>query len=340
MLYISRMYGQRRYVVTDTDDNTDEEVSLDKLRRAVMAGVEIMGVTAVTHAGVKYVMKAEVYQLPSEMTAKQAKAKTLKGIDIRTKDGVITYINWNDATVPTNCRLRLSDYGTEVADNVLNECRNAHTKEIVIVLDDKVTIRRYSFSNSQQCSVRFDMTELRSDKTARIIYLEWVEDRLEFKTLSNFVIDRADRADKWLAYGVVKRGFEPGRWFSDETMSWVENIFYRQFKTLSETKFQFPQTQEALAVARDYCVHLKRKAAFWLSEPDDYDEVFTADKFNVFKALEIATTCNRAVVLDFSNYVYYLHTSDRIRQLYVNLAVRANKWFLNLMVQQGWEMLF
>lgn len=340
MLYISRMRGKDRYVVTDTDDGTDEEVSLARLRKAVSSGVEIKGVTSVKHAGVDYVLKAEVYQLPSEMTAKQAKTKALKGIDIRTEGGVITYINWNDAVVSPNCRLRLSDYGTSVADNVLSEAKNAHSKEIVIVLDDKVAIRRYSFSNAQQSSVRFDLTEVRNDKMARIIYIEWVEDKREFKNLSSFVIDRADRADKWMAYGVVKRGFEPGRWFSDETMSWVESIFYRQFKNLSESKFQFEQTSEAMSVAKDYCVHLRRKAAFWLSEPNDYDEVYKADKFNVFKAIEVATNCNRSVVLDFSNYVYYLHTSDRIRKLYVNLAVRANKWFLDLMVQQGWEKLF
>lgn len=206
MLYISRrvayvegLYAQIDYGVVDTDDGVEEIVPETELYTAVGAyGMEIAGTT-------EGLRRIEPYQTADSLKAIQAKTKTLKNATVTVWNNMITNIVWG--VWSDGVRLRLSDFGTEIADFVLLD-NPTPVNPVTLVFDDKITsVRCWAFRMDTSVdgtkatfeidagfindSVRFDLRELSNNDIADVIYSQFrlYDDRF------NFIIDSNQRKE-------------------------------------------------------------------------------------------------------------------------------------------------
>ena len=202
MLYISRYIGPDQYGVVDTDDGVEQVISFTELYGAVcLDRLSIAGAPIVhnTLADKNIV----VCQPPDTISRVQAKAKVLLKVDVKCYKSMITSIIWNRSSDEDLVDIRLSDYGTCVADYVLARNVAFGGYKVCLIFDDKLTYctnafrRRYferDLIGKNGVGAVFDLREL-SDGNAAILY-----DMLYSGAKDNIpggIIDQAERMDKF-----------------------------------------------------------------------------------------------------------------------------------------------
>lgn len=337
MLYISRFLGRDKYAVVDTDDGKEEVVYITGIREAIRAGVEIKGVEVSYVNGHPYIDRIGVYQLPNNVTGKQAKMLAMAGVSIKTNGDVITSISWDDNIVKDGLRIRLSDFGRKCGDDMLKEARDICHKIVIFVLDDKITVRAHTFISICRTGAKLDLTAVTKPQQAKLAYWECMESTDLHNPLDSFVIDRRDRFLKCAAFVELTRGVGIGEEFPPDTTAWLEDLRFEAFKELADCQFKFVGDFKSKARAKEYISGLKQFESVWRSQPKDFDKVFLYDKCTVFPALDRATTCNPKTLKEFSNMISRFIVSQRMKDLYVKLTVRANNWFLDLYKAMNWR---
>ena len=176
MLYISRRVDKTTWGVVDTDDDVETIVDGNEISRLVNSQcVTIHGVRPTVASSVSI----EVYQPAETLTRLQVKTRTLQQVDIKVYKNMITSIRFNKDKIQNSPRIRLSDFGTELAGYVLSENKYCgHYKKLVLVFDDKLTYKPNTFKRLQfgtplvgvhGMGLVYDLKEL-SDFHARQVY--------------------------------------------------------------------------------------------------------------------------------------------------------------------------
>ena len=340
MLYISKCRGKSKYEVIDTDDGVAEVVTYGQVVDAVRSGVDIKGVKCFIKDGVPYIQEVKVYQHQDSMTVRQTKAKVLAGVDIKLHNGEITSFNWVDSIVQPNVRIRLSDYGSKCADGIFETGMWKHKVPIIIVLDDKIKLRRQSLTGACQCSqLKIDVSEVTDIKTLNIVYKELIENAGRMSTVEEYAIDRYNRLEKVAIYGVVAHGHNPGgRVFSQEAIDFLENLLVESFEKLADSPLHFVSYTSARDIAKDHIAGLRRYEKFWRMNSNSYMAVRVHDDLRLLEVLSKTTTVNMQTAGNFLTFLYYFSPpSERVQQAYVKLCNRSNNWYLDLAKEMGWR---
>lgn len=210
MLYISRQV-KNKYVVVDTDDNTESVVLFSELVKIVRLGVEIKGVlTGIGDNGLVYIHDINVYQPVTDMSVAQIKRKSLDGLEIIKDGDTITGIFF---TGSSPVRVRLSDYGSVCGKRVFMKKKDCQpTDGLTLVLDDHIKYYRASLRGIPR-NVILDITDLENKSVLKVIEEEthyW-----SLRLLDN-IVDRSNRNGYLKALHLVIRGNE------DYTNVWEE----------------------------------------------------------------------------------------------------------------------
>lgn len=217
MYYISRRIGMNKYGVVDTEDGHEDVMTVDDIEYATCEmSVRIEGVTLrsrrsgpTTYAVVDSI---DVYTPQGSRQAKEVKLNFLRGVDIKTSNGVIVEITWSKPKDDTNRVIRLSDYGTSCAVGVLvKEARafyriNKEQQFVTIVLDDKIAIERKTFKKCAGSGAVFDLREVKNLNTVEWFYTEMIADKPSVKHLRKVVIDDPNRLDLWIGSLILNTG--------------------------------------------------------------------------------------------------------------------------------------
>lgn len=178
MLYVSQNYGDHLYGVVDSEDDTEEIVSIDKLHDIVNLGVSIKGVktrTIVTSDGVvKSIYFVSPVQNPETMTAAQTKLAVLSRVNVCVYHDIVTSVKWDTNEIMSPVTIRLSDYGhilgrLAFSNNTLDDGGN----KLTVILDDKFHIHQNTIPQARtfsQLGVVFDLRELTHEQVARVVY--------------------------------------------------------------------------------------------------------------------------------------------------------------------------
>lgn len=188
MLYVSRYIGLDRFAVYDTDDDTEEVCWASDLDGVVGGLVKIEGVTVdwrdYTNMDVpyyvSYISSLETYQPESSLSSLQLKTRLLCGVDIITFKEYITGITVHPERIKHPCSIRLSDFGSCVADCVLR--MNIHNflsgyHVTTLILDDKLDFERYAFiiplsdnTGVHGFGIKYDIREMTDFRKVRTVY--------------------------------------------------------------------------------------------------------------------------------------------------------------------------
>ena len=230
MLFISRFIGPDQYGVVDTDDGVEQVVDFSELYSAVCVdGLEIMGArkkdSSMSEASV---MIAQPKETVSRM---QTKAKILLNVDIKVYKNMITSIRWKRTDDDDLVDIRLSDFGTHVADYVL--ARNiafGGCYKVCLVLDNKLTYSPNAFCRrffehdiigKNGIGVIFDLREL-SDLNAMQVYKMLYTGKES--EMSGGILDKTVRMDKVARMRYKKDTFAIKRSFDEFSKALMEGI--------------------------------------------------------------------------------------------------------------------
>lgn len=285
MLYISRSLGVGKWAVTDTDDGVEEAVTSSKLQEALKSGIEIKGAElvrrrsshGVSSRGVPSTyVKVSIYVPPEELSPKSVKAFALKGLNIPVRNGEILGVGFKFGAIGVNQRIRLSDYGDRCANFIFTTAVGISVP-VVIVFDDKVAVKRYTFRNVFKfSSILIDISEVTKDSVAKYLYDEYyVEYRGNVTGVGRHIIDNKRRAKLFECIGAVyhdeTRNYVPMR----EDVLAVAKFFEKNFKRICSINFELKDELSHTTHAKIYFSKLKFNEEFWRARSGSFDEVFS-----------------------------------------------------------------
>lgn len=341
MLYLSKRVGNDKFGITDTDDNTETVVCYRDLVKTVRLGIEIQGVETEWRnfrgEQMLCIKRTTVQQNEAYLTTKQVKTKALKGVDVIVSGDEITSINWDDRIVKAGTRIRLSDYGSKCADSILFIPFQEHTSRIIIVLDDKVRIKKNTFHDACRTKAQIDLSEVTNQRHVKFVYDEWIENGRVIP-VDEFVIDDPVRMEKHEAIGVVCTGenFYKKK-FSAEASAGVELMFYGEFDRIAKSQLHYVSGFDAKQRAKDHIRIISKDVYFWRGVGQEYRDVRYRDDLDIFSTLMAVTTCNPQMLFRFKNYLQFFEPSERMKEIYVDFCVRANCWLLDLAREYHWR---
>lgn len=204
MLYLSRIVSSRtasivKYGIVDTDDDTETMITWEELCDIVIhKHIDIKGVVVMSMMSGNYISDTYPYQDMRYYSAKQARTKTLQGVDVRVWRNKVTCIIADGNMAKSGVKIRLSDFGTELCSRAYIGWLN--TKEfgamMTIVLDDKIT--SIDCSAHHVNGVRWDISEVTNQSI-----LDSLLGELSFilnnpRSIQKYLIDKHHRYDdKW-----------------------------------------------------------------------------------------------------------------------------------------------
>lgn len=164
MLYIKQKIGYNRYIVADTDDNSEELCTYEKLKYCVLnVGLKIEGVTIDSMGCIT------VHCYNNLTDIKALKFKVLYGISLLiNSNGTLCNMEVDNKVI--NYMLNLEDWCTNLADFCFENVHitNSDTN-ITVILSDKVKFNYRAFEFCNDSNLTFDFSQL-SDETAKIAY--------------------------------------------------------------------------------------------------------------------------------------------------------------------------
>lgn len=332
MLYVKRLIGTDKFVVADTDDSTEQTVTMVEIVRAIRLGLDIKGVSLCERRVgpnlQKVVEKVVPYQPVGTASPAQVKAQMLLGVDVVAHDGVVTRVHWDEKTVKPMTRVRLSNFAHKVGDAIIDQTRR-YLVPIVLVLDNKLTVSKDSFFGFCIGGCKVDLTECR-DEVADLVYNSWVLHH-DGSDAKDCIFDNPDRMLKWRTIGVVYNGYVPSAFAGDieeiqSKSAVVERMFYEEFAAVANAKFVFASTPRAKSSYSKYISFLSRRRNFWSTNPTDFESIRQIDNLQVFHSISEVTTLSDNSVAHFYNFMAYCISSERVQKEYVKLVLRFNEW--------------
>lgn len=164
MLYIKQKIGYNRYIVADTDDNSEEICTYEKLKYCVLdVGLKIEGVTVDSENCIT------VHCYNNLTDIKALKFRVLYGISLLVNSNG-TLCNMDVDNKEINYTLNLEDWCTSLADFCFENIHitNPATK-VTVILSDKIKFSYRAFEFCSDSRLIFDFSRL-SDETAKIAY--------------------------------------------------------------------------------------------------------------------------------------------------------------------------
>lgn len=349
MLYVSRMLGQNRFGVVDTDDGSESVCTYGDLMDYVLRlGLDIKGVVVDTQyrkgKPKPYVRSIQVAQDLSQVTRQQTKAKVLMGVDIKTYGDQITSIS-ADKGLANKTTVRLSDYGTSCGEYIFRNMPWLTGGVLVLVLDDKIKLNAKSFKDFVSKGVVVDMREVTDKKTVSYIASELAHAESWLQIIAfSIVLDTDARIDYYKAETVLQRqsNTRPEIRCIDDCVAnptSINNIISKKHKA------------EFLAVARaEYhpaamlrWVSFSKNYARWIYEGGyellargRYDDLINSRFKEIFSVLREISTCNRNVMLRFENYCKYFHPTDELKAAFVSMCRRSTDFIMEVGHKENW----
>ena len=200
MLYISRYVDNDAYGLVDTDNGVEQVAEYGYLQEAVFKNhATIAGVEALP--GPFDAIRVSPYQPVETMTQLQVKTNLMRFIDIKTYGDMITSVVWDEEKITRPVSIRLSDFGTILADKFMSNGVGGCEKLVTFVLDNKLKYSFFAFVSPRQygpkreqldsVGVTFDMRELNERNARSAYYL--LSDSVLFECMHNCVIDKPKR---------------------------------------------------------------------------------------------------------------------------------------------------
>lgn len=188
VLYISRYVGRYSYGVVDTDDDSESVVFTDVLERAVVKNkLNIEGVVLADRnsSGECRIDSVRPYQMPEYATQLTVKTQALHGVEVVLwKDSIasISRKSWCNQT-----SIRLSDYCTKCYERIFTLLPTNATKQLRVVLDDKIKIMDKTFSRGNysfsDIKVSFDVKEVTDRHLLYKIYTSVGVDDIDYSII-------------------------------------------------------------------------------------------------------------------------------------------------------------
>lgn len=202
MLYIMQKIGINKFIVADTDDNSEELCTYDKLKYYITdLGIEIKG------AEVYFDNYVLTHCYNNLVDAKAIKLKVLYGISLLV-NSTGTLCNMEVDNKVINYVLNLEDWCTSLADFCFENVHitNSDTN-VTVILSDKVKFNCIAFESCFDSNLTFDFSQL-SDEIAKIAYTSFiVSDNSNLligvaKKVSNVKI--VDNRERYAYYVILK----------------------------------------------------------------------------------------------------------------------------------------
>lgn len=250
MLYITRVSGDQKYWVFDTDDGVETEHTAEDIWKACLIyNIEIKGVEIDEFHTITDI---RVWQSVDSLTRAQVKAKVLLGLDVIVANGEIASMVSEDKLTVDTVKVRLSDYGNRCGEAICQRLVLNESETLILVLDDKVNISSKTFLGiSQDDSVYVDCSEVTREDTLDALYLTEVASNSNNNWIYAHVIDSNARRDKWVGIGLVRGSSSVGlmpegiagafQSYSD-TLREVTEFFRADFMALKDgLRFEFDE---------------------------------------------------------------------------------------------------
>lgn len=348
MLYVSRYVGQTKYGVVDTDDGVETVVTYQDLTEYVINnGLDIKGVTigytVRKRRRVPYLSSVKVYQNDSFLTGKQAKTKTLRGVDIISNNGQIAQINVGADGLKQPVRIKLSDFGTSCGEYIFKHMPFLSNNALTIELDDNVAVGAKTLKYFVNRGVVLDMTAVTNPKVVEYVAHELSsQDRwLERSTVS--VIDTPQRMDFYIAETILNRpmnGVPKIKSISDVVSdpiavnALITKKHRSEFKGVSRAQFI---ASKSIKWANDTKRFVNWLASYGcLTKSDNYETLVNRSCLGVLACLRECSTCNNNVLLRFENYLRYFTPTEEIQNAFIQLFHSASQWLFDIGLVEGW----
>ena len=209
MLYVSRYAGLSSFGVVDTDDGIEQVATARDIAEALWAShLEIAG-CSVEH------LPAKPYQLPETKTQLQIKTKILRYVDVVTYKSMITNIRMDSKRIKHPVEIRVSDFGTELAEFIFRGNLSSDLHKLTLVFDDRVKpvmpwslaplVNVIPINGSDRIGVVLDFHEVTDEALLKSLYKSLrtpVENvrQLTSQELVDSVLDNIER--KWKLLGM------------------------------------------------------------------------------------------------------------------------------------------
>lgn len=165
--------GEIRYGVVDTDDNVEQIVTSSQLWECHNKGIDIQGV----YLERGRFIHAVPYQDSRYMTKFQTKLLVMNHVDIRVYKKAITSITWDSSKISSPVSIRLSNFGSRLADYALYNAVHSGKHDVTFILDNRIKFSKWSFLTHEHIAgglegagVLFDVCDVGNPKRADIVY--------------------------------------------------------------------------------------------------------------------------------------------------------------------------
>lgn len=335
MLYLSRVVGDHKFAIVDTDDKTEEIVTRKKLHRIVEElGMDIEGIeTYVTDSGERKIFRMRPCQLDKYYSRKQLKTKVLRGVDITVYRDEITHIKVDTANIRRGDRIDLSEFGSKLANVVwIDQSYYDKKKFVVFVLKDGMNIAGMSENVGGSSCIRWDISQVTDDAEAALIYEELVCKQCHLHdTVLEHVIDNERRDMFWHAIILFLRKYEHPEQFTDfikdmpdttGLVKWLDERCFTDFWHVARYPIAFSHMNiikfnrlinDSLGLNIDEFIKCK-----------DY-EVLRTKYIGVFDIVECTVSYNMGAIQRFKLFVQCFNSSLRIQKLYIQLCQHVAK---------------
>lgn len=347
MLYISRRIGQASWGVIDTDDYSETVCKLEDLEAAVIvAGLEIKGVTlggspivdGILKIPGSYIEKIDVYQDPKYSSSLQAKVAMLYGVVVKTLESTIVGIDIPSGLKVQHVYLRLSDFGKSCGDSMLQMIHLESHTSLSIILDDKISITRRTFSGLTHCdNILLDVREVTNKRTIDNVYLCDCFLR-SVDAFVGYMLDSQSRLDLYKGVRAVE-GIGISK-HNRDVVNDVQTLLYFPVKDMSRTSSLVSSYYEkeflAMASAELLPKHITHYSGYidmyiqdgrvrGIVNNDDYAYCWGC-RNSVFFVLNRLTTMSAKGLSRLLRYHTLFEASDVLKRAYVDLCKNVVKF--------------
>lgn len=251
MLYLSRIVGDCKYAVVDTDDTTEEIIGIDKLKKTVeKLGVEIKGVdVTVTEFGERRITRIVPYQMEQYLGRQQLKAKMLQGVDITVYRNEITSIIVDMRILRSGTRVDLSQYGTKLSEGIRVDSVNYdRKKQIILVVKDGMDLTGLQNCIGQR-NICWDVSQVSDWSVVNQVYTNLVCTQAKWHDeLKEFILDNERRSNFWYAIFLFLREHDNPESFKRavanspdriEIMHWIEKTLFPRYRVIARVRTEF-----------------------------------------------------------------------------------------------------
>lgn len=203
MLYVKQKIEDLLFIIADTDDNSDEVCSYEKLKHCVIdIGLEIVGTTLDSDG------KFKVHCYNNLTDAKALKLKVLYGVSLFV-DSKHTLCNMlYDSNRDIKYTVNLEDWCSSLADYCFEDMYvGDFPVDITVILSDKIKFNSKAFKSCSASGLKFNFLQL-SDEKAKIAYEQFLIARGSCLVINQKILESnvkiVDKQERYTYYVILK----------------------------------------------------------------------------------------------------------------------------------------